>query len=85
MSKKNAISMKMVNNLLIVDCSNLSGKLLCERVLERAVWTDILEKGKYRILDFDEMYKLITQINKYNAKTDTLFARARLLSDSTLF
>ena len=85
MSKKNEISMKMVNNLLTVDCSNLSGNLLCARMLDRAEWTDNLEKGKYRIADFGKMYKLITQINKYNATGDVLFARNRLLSDSTLF
>ena len=85
MNMNNVISMKMENKILTIDCSNLSGKLLCARMLDRAEWTDNLEKGKYRIADFGKMYKLITQINKYNATGDVLFARDRLLSGSALF
>lgn len=48
--------MEMVNNLLTIDCSNLSGKLLCERVLDRVDWVDLIGKGKYHgqsMLDFN--------------------------------
>ena len=85
MNMKNAISVKMENKILTVDCSNLDGALLCACVLNRVNWTDNLGKGKYRIVDFGKMYKLITQINKYNATDDVLFARNRLFAGWTLF
>ena len=85
MNKKNEISIKMINDILIVDRSNLDGNLLCARMLDRVDWVDNLGKGKYHVINFDKVYKLIAGINKHNAKTDALFARDRLLSDSTLF
>ena len=80
MDMQNTISVTMKNKILAVDCSNLNGKLLCERVLNRVNWTDNLGKGKYRITSFDKFYKLLSRINEYNATGDVLFARDRLLA-----
>ena len=82
---QNAISMEMENKILTVDCLNLSGKLVCERVLNRVDWVDNLGKGKYHVINFDKFYKLLSQIDKYNATDDVLFARDRLFADRTLF
>ena len=82
---KNEISVKMENKILTVDCSNLDGKLLCERILNRVNWTDNLGKGKYRITSFNKFYKLLAAINKHNATGDVLFARDRLLAGWILF
>ena len=75
----------MENKILKIDCSNLTGKLLCARVLNRVNWTDNLGKGKYHVINFDEFYKLLSDVNEFNATDDVLFARGRLLSDSNLF
>ena len=85
MNMENAISVKMENNLLTVDYSNLDGKLFCERVLNRVDWADNLGKGKYRIASDDKFYRLLSKIDEFNATGDVLFARGRLLSDSNLF
>ena len=82
---QNRMSVEMENKILTVDCSNLDGKLLCDRVLNRVDWTDKLGKGKYRIINDDKLYKLLSKIDKFNATGDVLFARNRLLSDWILF
>ena len=81
----NRISVKMENKILTVDCSNLSGKLLCERVLDRVDWADNLGKGKYHVINFDKLDRLLSIINEYNATGDVLFARNRLFAGWTLF
>ena len=78
MNMNNRISVKMENKILTVDCSNLDGKLVCERVLNRVDWTDNLGKGKYRIASDDKLYRLLSKLDDCNATGDVLFARGRL-------
>ena len=85
MNTENTISLKMENKILTIDYSNLDGKLLCERILNRVDRTDNLGKGKYRIASDDKFYRLLSKIDEFNATGDVLFARGRLLSDSNLF
>ena len=81
----NGLFLEMENKILTVDCSNLDGKLLCERVLNRVDWVDKIGKDEYRIASDDKLYRLLSQIDKYNATDDVLFARDRLFADRTLF
>lgn len=80
MNIKHEISITVINNVLNVDHSNLDGKLLCVLILEHANWLDTLATGKYRIMVFDKLYKLIARINKYNATDDVLSARWTLFN-----
>lgn len=77
------ITVKVIDDIVKVDCSTVDGERLCLDVLDPADWAEPLASGEYRIADAEDMAALLDFVWLYN-DTDDADLRARAMTDWTL-